>query len=378
MNNMLNSKRLFNCFCRVILLLSAAFVIGLPEMSVGEDNPQRRERVVPVEVFRAITEDVVYVEQTTGSLQAEADVDVRSEVDGVINKIFFEEGDEVKKGDVLLTLDDKEYRYKELEDKGRVRKAEADLDLAKKTLKRMVQLYEEGVISSQDYDVAVSDVEVKEAALETAHATLDFTVEKLEDTRILAPLSGIVSKKFIDVGEYVSEGSTDLLNIIDINPIKLEFAVPSKYFSYVKLGQEVSVSIEAYPNEEFLGTIYYINPKIVIETRRFQCYARIPNPGRKLSPGFFVLVTLPVATHPDAVVIPEEAVLSEEGVYFCFRVENGRAIKTDVTPGIRLKGGMVEIEKGLRAGDSVVVRGQYVLSGGEKVEAKPFKVAERE
>ena len=97
-----------------------------------------------------------------------------------------------------------------------------------------------------------------------------------------------------------------------------------------------------------------------------------------MSPGFFVIVTLQVATHPDAVVIPEEAVLSEEGVYYCFRVEEGRAIKTGITPGIRLKGGMIEIRKGLQAGDSVVVRGQYVLSDGERVEAKPFKVAERE
>ncbi|OHB38369.1 MAG: hypothetical protein A2060_03995 [Planctomycetes bacterium GWA2_50_13] len=352
--------------------------MNLPGVTVGEDKPQRRDRVVPVEVFRAVTEDVVYVEQTTGSLYAETDVDVRSEVDGIVSKIFFEEGDEVEKGNLLITLDDKEYRYKKLENEGKVKKAEADLDLAKKTLTRMTQLYKEGVISGQDYDIAVSDVEVKEASLETVHATLSFSVKELEDTRILAPISGIVSKKFVDVGEYVTEGSTDMLNIVDVNPVKLEFTVPAKYFSYVKTDEEVSVSIEAYPDEEFSGTIYYINPKIPIETRRFQCYARIPNPDRKLSPGFFVLVTLSVATHPDAVVIPEEAVLSEEGVYYCFRVEEGRAIKADITPGIRLKGGMIEIKKGLQAGDSVVVRGQYVLSDGERVEAKPFKVAERE
>ena len=378
MNKIPDSKHLFHRFYWGVLLLSVIFVMNLPGVTVGEDKPQRRDRVVPVEVFRAVTEDVVYVEQTTGSLYAETDVDVRSEVDGIVSKIFFEEGDEVEKGNLLITLDDKEYRYKKLENEGKVKKAEADLDLAKKTLTRMTQLYKEGVISGQDYDIAVSDVEVKEASLETVHATLSFSVKELEDTRILAPISGIVSKKFVDVGEYVTEGSTDMLNIVDVNPVKLEFTVPAKYFSYVKTDEEVSVSIEAYPDEEFSGTIYYINPKIPIETRRFQCYARIPNPDRKLSPGFFVLVTLSVATHPDAVVIPEEAVLSEEGVYYCFRVEEGRAIKADITPGIRLKGGMIEIKKGLQAGDSVVVRGQYVLSDGERVEAKPFKVAERE
>ncbi|MEK7369207.1 MAG: efflux RND transporter periplasmic adaptor subunit, partial [Planctomycetota bacterium] len=225
--------------------------MNLPGVTVGEDNPQRRDRVVPVEVFQAVTEDVVYVEQTTGSLYAETDVDVRSEVDGIVSKIFFEEGDEVERGNLLITLDDKEYRYKKLENEGKVKKAEADLDLAKKTLTRMTQLYKEGVISGQDYDVAVSDVEVKEASLETVRATLSFSVEELEDTRILAPISGIVSKKFVDVGEYVTEGSTDMLNIVDVNPVKLEFTVPAKYFSYVKTDEEVSVSIEAYPDEEF-------------------------------------------------------------------------------------------------------------------------------
>ncbi len=378
MSEMQDSKYSFHRFCKGILVLSAIFALCMPKMAVGEDKPQRRERVVPVEVFRAITEDVVYEEETTGSLLAEADVDVRSEVDGIVKKILFEEGDEVDAGDLLIVLDDKEYRYKEVENEGRVRQAEAELSLARKTLKRITHLYEEGVISGHDYDVAVSDSKLKEALLDTTRATLSFAKEELEDTRILAPISGIVSKKFVDVGEYVTEGNTDLLNIIDINPIKLEFTVPAKYFSYVKPGQEVSVSIEAYPDEEFTGKVYYINPKIVIETRRFQCYAKIPNPDDKLSPGFFVLTKLPVAVHPDAVVIPEEALLSEEGVSYCFLEEDGRAVKTVVAPGIRLKGGMVEIVKGLKPGDSVVVRGQYVLSNGNRVEAKPFKVSKRE
>ncbi len=378
MNEMRNSKYSFHRFYTAVLVLSVIFAFCMPKMAVGEDKPQKRERVVPVEVFRAITEDVVYEEETTGSLLAEADVDLRSEVDGIVKKILFEEGDEVDAGDLLIVLDDKEYRYKEVENEGRVRQAEAELSLARKTLKRMTHLYEEGVISGHDYDVVVSDLRLKEALLDTTRATLSFAKEELEDTRILAPISGIVSKKFVDVGEYVSEGNTDLLNIIDINPIKLEFTVPAKYFSYVKLGQEVSVSVEAYPDEEFTGKVYYINPKIVIETRRFQCYAKIPNPDDKLSPGFFVITKLPVAVHPDAVVIPEEALLSEEGVSYCFLEEDGRAVKTVVSPGIRLKGGMVEIKKGLKPGDSVVVRGQYVLSNGNRVEAKPFKVSKRE
>ncbi|MCP4364685.1 MAG: efflux RND transporter periplasmic adaptor subunit [Planctomycetes bacterium] len=361
-----------------LTVLAFLLAFSLSGTVMAKDKQKRRERVVPVEVFKAITEDIIYTEETTGTLLAGVDVDVRSEIDGIVQEIFFEEGDRVKKGDLLVTMDDSEYRYKELENEGKVLKARADLSLALKTFDRMENLHKEGVISSQDYDIAEADVELKEASLKSTQAILSFAKDELNDTRIHAPITGIVSEKFIDVGEYVTEGSTDLLNIIDIDPIKLEFTVPAKYFSYVKVGQEVSVSVEAYPDEEFTGSVYYINPKIAIDTRRFKCYARIQNPDGRLSPGFFVITKLPVATHLNAVVIPEEALLSEEGVNYCFLVEDGLAVRTVVVPGMRLKDGMLEIVKGLKAGDSVVVRGQYVLSGGEKVDAKPFVINERD
>ncbi len=361
-----------------LTVLAFLLAFSLSGTAMAKDKQKRRERVVPVEVFKAITEDIIYTEETTGTLLAGVDVDVRSEIDGIVQEIFFEEGDRVKKGDLLVTMDDSEYRYKELENEGKVLEAKADLSLALKTFDRIKNLYKEGVISGQDYDIAEADVELKEASIKSAQAILSFAKDELNDTRIHAPITGIVSEKFIDIGEYVTEGSTDLLNIVDIDPIKLEFTVPAKYFSYVKVGQEVSVSVEAYPDEEFTGRVYYINPKIATDTRRFRCYARIQNPDDRLSPGFFVLTKLPVATHLNAVVIPEEALLSEEGVSYCFRVEDGLAVRTVVVPGMRLKDGMLEIVKGLKAGDSVVVRGQYVLSGGEKVDAKSFVINERD
>ncbi len=352
-----------------IMILAMILTVSLP----GEVLAEVGLRVRHVEVVRVTTEDVVYMEETTGSFLAEADVDIRSEVDGVIEEIFFEEGSEVKKGDLLIKLRDEEYRLKVATDMARKKEAEADYALARRSTGRMDRLYKEGVISAQEYDDSSSNAESKKAALESIHAVLAFAEEKLDDTSIVAPISGIVSKRFVDVGDYVSEGTTDLLNIIDIDPIKLEFTVPAKYYSYVKLNQDVSVSVEAYPYEEFTGKVYYINPKVAIETRRFQCYAKIPNPDGRLVPGFFVLVKLTVAEHRDAVVIPEEAILSEEGISYCFRVEDGGAVRTVVAPGIRLKDGMIEIMKGLKPGDSVVVRGQYVLSDGDRVEAKPFK-----
>lgn len=360
-----------------ILTAVLPFVI-LPGMVPAEPRLPRGGMVRPVEVYLATTEDVVYMAETTGSLIAEADVDIRSEVSGIVDKILFEEGEEAEEGDLLIVLQDEKYRLRVEEAEARLRQAEVDLALARKTLERMTKLYEDGVISTQDYDDAASRAELAKAAYDTARATLAMARKDLRDTKIFAPISGIISKRFIDVGEYIDAGITDLLNMVDIDPIKLEFTVPARYFSYVGTGQKVRVSVDAYPGEEFIGEIYYINPKIIVETRRFKCYARIPNPEKKLSPGFFVVVKLPVAKHQDAVVIPEEAVLSGEGVSYCFRVVEGRAVKSVITPGIRLKGGMMEVVEGLEPGDAVVVRGQYVLTDGDQVEAGLFKLTERE
>lgn len=329
----------------------------------GRDGEKRLKSVkaVPVKV-----QDVEYEVEITGTLLPENDVDVSAEVDARVKKIHFEEGDTVKEGDLLVELDDERYRLEVLESEARVKKAEADLEYARTVEGRKKKLYQDNVISNQEYDDAVTQLHIAETALENAIATLNLTKKKLKDTRILAPLSGIISEKFVDAGEYVEEADK-LLNIVKIDPIKALFYLPEKYAVEVVPGKTATIKVDAYPNEAFTGKVYFVNPKIKVETRRIACYARIANPEGKLKPGFFVNARFVAERIKDAIIIPEEAILSENGESFCFIVEDGIAKQVGLTIGWRLKGGEVVIPKGLTMENRVVIRGQYVLTDGDAV-----------
>ncbi len=332
------------------------------------------ERVKPVRVVTATKTEVQYSAEVTGTLVAEADADVSTEVDGVVNEILFKEGDPVEEGQLLIVLNSERYRLRVEENRAKLRRAEASLELAQKTLERKRQLYREGVVPLQEYDDALNVVDLAKANMETDQASLALAEKDLKDTSIFAPFSGLIGKRFVEVGEYVKEGDK-LFNIVKIDPIRVEFYVPERYMPLVELGRVLSVTVEAYPKEEFLGEIYFVNPKIKPETRRFQCQARINNFESKLKPGFFATCRIVLSRNPDAIVIPQEAILSEEGINYCFTVEAGRAKKIIVKPGIKLKEGMIEVVNGVEEGTPVIVRGQYALVEGDRVEPRVFEVA---
>ncbi len=329
----------------------------------GQDIKKKARVVmaVPVKI-----QDVDYEVEITGTLLAENDVDISAEVDARVKKIHFEEGDEAKEGDLLVELDDEKYRLEVLESETRVKKAEADLEYARIVEGRKKRLYQDNVISSQEYDDALTQLHIAQAALENAIATLNLTKKKLKDTRILAPISGIITEKFVDAGEYV-EAADKLLNIVKIDPIKALFFLPEKYAAEVVPGKTVTIKVDAYPNEAFTGEVYFVNPKVKVETRRIACYARINNPEGKLRPGFFVNARFVAERLKDAIVIPEEAVLSEDGESYCFIVEDETAKQVGLTIGWRLKGGEVVILKGLTPENRIIIRGQYVLTDGDAV-----------
>lgn len=359
-----------------LLLLLTLICCWLPLEAKGA-GADRGKWAKPVKVVPATKQEVEYPVTSTGTLLAEADTDVSSEVDGIISEIHFEEGQEVKAGELLITLKDEEYKLKVEEAEAKLQQATANNYFAERLFERMEKLYNEGVVSLQDFDDQRLKLKQAEASVEAARATLSLARKDLRDTKIFAPYSGIISKKYVDVGEYIKEGDTKLLNIVKIDPLKVEFSVPEKYLSIVEEGETVTVGVEAYPRTIFKGEIYYINPKVVPETRRFQCYARIGNEERKLKPGLFATVKVEVGKNY-SIVIPEEAIISEEGLSYCFLVEGQRTKKVLIKPGIKLEGGMQEVLEGVREGSLVIIRGQYVLLEGDKVEVEHFKVAKEE
>ncbi|MGR3309405.1 MAG: efflux RND transporter periplasmic adaptor subunit [Candidatus Brocadiales bacterium] len=355
-----DSKLSIGLFIVICLTISS-----ITSASDGQErNRKKRVRNVKAVIVKVL--DVDYEIKITGTLLPENDVDVSAEIAARIKTIHFEEGDKVQEGDLLVELDDERYQLEVLENEARKKKAEADLEYAKTVEGRTRKLYQDNVISHQEYDDAATQLHVAEAALENTIATLNLTKKNLKDTRILAPISGIISEKFFDVGEYVEEAD-ELLNIVKINPIKALFYLPERYAAEVVPGKTAKINVDAYPNEEFLGKVYFVNPKTKIETRRIACYARIDNPEGRLKPGFFINARFIAKSLKDAIIIPEEAILHEDGESFCFIVEDGVARQVYLTIGWRLKGGEVVILKGLTSENHVVIRGQYVLMDGDPV-----------
>jgi membrane fusion protein (multidrug efflux system) len=313
---------------------------------VAAAKPGLPVRAEPVKIS-AVSDDVSAV----GSLLAEESVIIRPEIDGRIVGLHFQEGQAVSAGTRLVTLDPSEYE-------AQVAAQRADLKTEEQRLVRTKELHEQNFISKDALDVQVGNVARLKAHVDEAESRLAKTV-------IRAPFSGIVGLRLVSPGAYVKAG-TDIVRLENVSSIKVDFQIPETYLSKVRPNQEIAVRVEAYPNEEFKGRVYAVEPVVDERTRTIAMRARIPNKGYKLKPGMFVRVAVTLATRPNSVVVPEQAIWPQGKDSFVFRVVDGKAVLTKVDIGNRAPG-TVEILKGLAANDIVVTDGQIKLKDGAPV-----------
>lgn len=286
-----------------------------------------------------------------GSLLAEESVVIRPEIDGRIVGLHFQEGQAVSAGTRLVTLDPSEYE-------AQLAAQRADLKTEEQRLQRTKELYEQKFISKDALDVQVGNVARLKAHVDEADSRLAKTV-------IRAPFSGIVGLRLVSPGAYVKAGA-DIVRLENVSSIKVDFQIPETYLSKVRPNQEIAVRVEAYPNEEFKGRVYAVEPVVDERTRTIAMRARIPNKGYKLKPGMFVRVAVTLATRPNSVVVPEQAIWPQGKDSYVYRVVDGKAALTKVDIGNRAPG-TVEILKGLAANDVVVTDGQIKLKDGAPV-----------
>lgn len=309
----------------------------------------------PVEVVVVKPTTVQEELQTVGSLRSSESVMLRPEVSGRIARIGFRDGQAVKRGQLLIGLD-------AALNQAEVAKAQAELDLAQSNLKRTEDLARKNFVSGSAQETAQSNVEVLAASLQLAQA-------RLSKMNIVAPFDGVVGIRNVSVGDYVREG-TDLINIEDVGTLKVDFRLPERNFAQVKVGQEVAVTADALPNQTWRGTLEAINPRVDANGRSLELRARLANSGGKLRPGMFVRVRTVVSERPDALMIPEEAIVSAGDDFFVFKIEGAQenpvARRVQVTTGLR-RDAKVEIVQGLKAGDQVVRLGMRLSRDGQPV-----------
>lgn len=319
--------------------------------SRAQDGPP----AIPVEVAPVSLETVLVEVSAVGTLLSNESVVMRPEIAGLVTEIAFEEGANVQQGDLLFGLEDSIYQA-ELED------ARARLLLSQRNYERASDLYDRGAGTARSRDEA-------EAELRTARAAVELATARLEKTQILAPISGVVGLRHVSEGDYVEAGD-DLVNLEDIQSLKVDFSIPERFLANLRVGQRVQITADAFPGEAFAGEVYASNPQINVAGRSIEVRARIDNQDRRLRPGLFVRVKLELGRREDAIVVPEQALVPRDEDLYVYKLENETAKLTKVETGQR-KFGKIEILEGLTRSDIVVVAGQLKLNDGAKVKPVP-------
>ncbi|ODR97878.1 hypothetical protein AUC68_10050 [Methyloceanibacter methanicus] len=334
-----------HCIVAASLLLAATAV---PADGADQSIDGEAVRVeVAVVVAGPLNEQVTAV----GTLLSDEAVTISSEIPGRLEAIHFEEGQPVKEGAPLFSLDDSVY-------KAQLADAEAKLKLAEQTYQRTTKLFSSKYATAQSADEASSNLAVTKAAVELARV-------QLEKTRIVAPFSGIIGLRHVSVGEYITAGQA-LVNLEAIDPVKADFRVPERFLPAIKVGQNIRLRVDAFPKETFNGQVSAIDPRIDVSGRSLLVRAKVPNAEERLRPGLFARVTVLLQIKEDALTIPEQAIVPQGDDQFVYKVQDGRAALTKVSVGMR-RSGQVEILEGLKVGDEVVTAGQIKLHDGSLV-----------
>jgi len=310
---------------------------------------------IPVEAVavtvRALADEITAI----GTLRSNESVMIRPEITGRVAALPFAEGQAVKKGAVIVQLDDGVPRAE-------LASAEANFVLARANAARQEELFARGAGSGRARDEAVAQLRTTAAAVELARA-------RLEKYRIEAPFDGVVGLRRVSPGDFVRDGA-DIVNLESLDPLKVDFRVPETLLASLRVGQTLEVRLDSFPDRTFPGQVYAIDPAIDPGGRSVAVRALLPNPEGQLRPGLFARVTLTLQAWPQAVMVPETAIVTFGGQVLVMKVVDGKAAPQPVRTGIR-QGTMVHVTQGLSAGDVVVTAGHMKLQPGAPVSVLP-------
>jgi membrane fusion protein (multidrug efflux system) len=284
--------------------------------------------------------------QSVGSLRSRQSIIVRPEVSGRITQVNFRDGQRVSRGQLLVQLDDQLAQ-------AQIKQAEAELSIARANFNRNKELVEQNFISRRTVEESAANLEVAQAKLALAQATA-------ARLKIMAPFDGTVGIRSVNLGDYLKDGA-DVVNLEDMDAIYVDYRLPERFQSQVKVGQKAQIDIDALPGRKFSAVVLAIDPLIDANGRSVGVRACIDNRRMQLRPGMFARVATVFAQKDKALVIPEEAIVPQAGRQFVIRLIDGPEGKVsqrvEVKVGSRSPG-KVEIVEGLAAGETVVVAGQ--------------------
>jgi len=352
---------------------------------------------IPVAVKKVVKRDVPIDIKSVGTVEASSTVTMKAQVSGELVKVFFREGDFVKKGEELFNIDARSYEAQLNQAQANLAKDEAalgqieanlardlaQLKYAQSQASRYSNLLDKRLVSKEQSEqtnssaeAASAAVQADQAAIQSARATVEAGKAAVANVRVMlsytsirSPLDGRTGNLDIKEGNVIGP-NTDLMTINQVEPIYITFSVPEAQLRSVKKGQSVIVSLEDDSSAPENGKLFFIDNTVDPTTGTIRVKAIFPNKNHKLWPGQFVRVILRLGMKPDALIVPSQAIQSGQDGSFVFLVKPDRTVESrPVVTGMRVDGEVV-IEKGLEPGEIVVTEGQLRLAGGARVQIR--------
>ncbi len=337
-----------------IVVAIILILLAIPKLNFGDKSSnamafQSRDPIpVSVKVMQHEVLDNKII--STGTIFGKEEIELRSETSGKVTKINFDEGGNVKKGQLLVKINDAELQ-------AQLSKSKTQLNLAEEKEFRQRKLLEKGLTSQSIYDDLLNSVN-------TIKADIAYLQAQIEKTEIIAPFNGVVGLRNISVGSYISPAVV-IANFQKIDSVKIDFSIPQKYSSELREGKKINFSLPSIA-EIFSGYIYAIEPKIDISTRTLRARAIAANKSKKLLPGSFAEIEILLSQSNDALMVPTESIVPDITGEKVFLYRNGKAFPQIVRTGIRTEKN-IQILEGLAPGDSVITSGIIQLRPGIEV-----------
>lgn len=386
-------------------LLVGVCLAGCGPKAAQDGATTARDAPAHVQTAVAVARPTPDTLDVNGTLAADQQSDLTSVVAGRVTQVFVERGAKVNEGDPIVRLRDVDYRLQAAAanaavDQARARlglapgqneagfdpsrtaeaqAAAANRDLAVDTLARTEQLARQGAVSQaeldrarataqgarEQYDSVVNGVRGALVALRAARVQLAQAGQNVRESTLRAPFSGEIAERYIDVGEFVSPASR-IVSLVKTDPLRLEVQVPQQNIGAIRVGQPVTIHVDAFPDETFTGTVRYISAAVRTDTRGLGVDATVPNADGRLRPGLFASARIDLGRQRDVVELPAAAVLDEAGAHRAFVIANGRVSERVLTIADRDER-HVRVSAGVRAGESVAIDGLDRLVDGQTV-----------
>jgi membrane fusion protein, multidrug efflux system len=337
--------------------------------------PGGESPAVPVMVGKAVEKTVPIQVRVIGNGEAYTTVNVKAQVDGLLQRAYFREGQDVQKGELLFTIDPRPFQAALDQAQANLARDQAQLQNARGQWERNSALYNQGIISKDQYDTFHTNVTALEGTVRADEAMVENAKIQLGYCTIRSPISGRTGSLSIQVGNLVKNNDAALVTINQISPLYVDFAVPEQYLDEIKQRAAAhALRVEAIVPQDLnhpeQGVLSFINNTVDSTTGTVLMKGTFPNTARRLWPGQFVTVVLTLGELRNAVVVPTPAIQTSPNGKYVFVVKSNQTVDLrPVVPGF-VSGGDTVIDKGLAAGETVVTDGQLRLVPGAKIEEK--------